>query len=616
MNAMKWTGRALLVTAILAVGVVGCKKDGDKVSTKTLEAAIGAVEIPENVLGFAGLRSLDDLSAAVGGIASTVHPQLGAVIGQQVPEMLRTQLLGLGSLAWMDARKPVRIVMLDHTRFAEPYIVMLPVVDEKGLQAALPAGHTQGEQGTTYKTAAGRDVYMNRLGDFAVFTMAPEAFAAARDFLRSDFAGYQFTELADIQVSSTNLQRVLAPQLDELQKAAVDQAVDPTGAEIENLRKLIDAQVDMLRDLLTQTEVVRAVPAWNGQDLTLRLEARVTGDQGLSKFVRSTSSRKVEAFRHLPEGGWLAVASNFDPTLFSGITRMGIDFYASFLQLDEAARTEFAALLDDAAAVQTGDTAFTILFDGEFPWRVASITGVTDGARARDATYAVYGTVLQKLGGLIDPLLGSEVRSMPKVDWTSFPAMIDSLRPTLNEAGIVPTLAQKKVGDVTVDSLELTVDYAKVPGGASDPTVQTFARVMGGKVSGAMGFDDRFFYGAFGKDAVGEIEAIAKGTTGAGQPLAAAIDAAGFQVAFAAHAAVAPLLKAVALVRPDFAEVAARVDPANQTEGLTVTLGAHGDRVIDAKLDVPVARLAKMLAPQPAEAPQPIAEPAPVAPAD
>jgi hypothetical protein len=446
--------------------------------------------------------------------------------------------------------------------------------------------------------------------------MAPEAFAAARDFLRGDFAGYQFTELADIQVSSTNLQRVLAPQLDELQKAALDQAVDPTGAEIENLRKLIDAQVDMLRDLLTQTEVVRAVPAWNGQDLTLRLEAQVTGDQGLSKFVRSTSSRKVEAFRHLPEGGWLAVASNFDPTLFSGITRMGIDFYASFLQLDEAARTEFAALLDDAAAVQTGDTAFTILFDGEFPWRVASITGVTDGARARDATYAVYGTVLQKLGGLIDLLLGSEVRSMPKVDWTSFPAMIDSLRPTLNESGIVPTLAQKKVGDVTVDALELTVDYAKVPGGASDPTVQTFARVMGGKVSGAMGFDNRFFYGAFGKDAVAEIEAIAKGTAGAGQPLAAAIDAAGFQVAFAAHAAVAPLLKAVALVRPDFAEVAARVDPANQTEGLTVTLGAHGDRVIDAKLDVPVARLAKMLAPQPADAPEPAAEPAPVAPAD
>lgn len=616
MNTMKWTGPALLVAAILAVGGVGCKKDADKVSTKAVEAAVGAVAFPEDVLGFAGLRSLDDLSAAVGGIASSVHPQLGAVLGQQVPEMLRTQVLGLGSLAWMDGRKPVRIVVLDYTRHAQPYVVMLPVVDPKGLETALPPGRTEGEHGTTYKTAAGRDVYMNRLGDFAVFTMAPGAFQAVRDFLRGDLAGYRFTELADVQVSSSNLRRVLAPELDELQKAALDQAVDPTGNQIENLRKLIDAQMDLLRDLLAQTEVIRAVPAWNGRDLTVRLEARVTGDQGLSKFVRATAARKVEAFRHLPEGGWLAVASNFDPALFSGITRMGIDFYAGFLQLDEAGRAEFTTLLDEAAAVQTGDTAFTILFDGEFPWRVASITGVTDGARARDATYAVYGTVLQKMGGLIDPLLGAEVRSMPKVDWTSFPAMLDSLRPTLNEAGVAPTLAHRKTGSVAIDSLELALDYTKVPGGASDPTVQTFARVMGGRVSGAMGFDDRFFYGAFGKDAVAEIETIANGKAGGGQPLAAAIDGAGFQVAFAAHAAVAPLLKAVALVRPDFAELAARLDPATQTEGLTVTLGAHGDRVIDARLDVPVARLAKMLAPQPAAAPEPVPEPAPVAPAD
>ena len=165
MKSVMWTGRVLLVLAICAAGTFGCKKDADKVSTRNIEAAVGAIAFPDDVLGFAGFRSLDDVSAAVGGIASAVSPQLGAMIGQQVPELLRTRMLGLGSLSWMDGRKPVRLVVLDYKKFQAPFVFAIPVADAKALDAALPATKVQGETGTTYKTAGGQDVFLNRLGD-------------------------------------------------------------------------------------------------------------------------------------------------------------------------------------------------------------------------------------------------------------------------------------------------------------------------------------------------------------------------------------------------------------------------------------------------------------------
>lgn len=604
MKSMHWAGRGLLVLVICAAGVVGCKKSGDAVSTKVVAAEVGAVAFPTDVMGFAGIRSMDDLSAAVGGIASVFNPQLGTLVGQQLPELLRTQLLGLGTLSWMDGRKPVRVVVLDFKKYAQPYVIMLPVADAKGLETALPAQRTEGETGLTWTTAAGRPVFMNRLGDFAVFTMAPETFPATRDFLRGDFAGYQVTELIDAQISTVNVQRIMAEDIDALQKQALAQAVDPAGNPVDSLRQLIESQVKMLRDLLAQTEVLRVIPVWNGQDLALRLEAKVTGDQLLSRFAASTRTRKVEAFRHLPEGGWLVVASNVDPTLFAGVTSLGIDFYANFLNLDAEARNALAKQLQEAAALQTGDTAFAILFDGEFPWRVVSITGVSDGAKAREATYATYTMVMSKLGAMIDAALGSQVKEMPKVDWSSFSGMIDSLRPTLAESGITLALGDRQAGNVRIDTLDLTVDYTKVPLGAADPTVQTFSRVMGGKVGGALGFDDRYIYGAFGKDAAADIEAAAKGAAGSGQPLATALEQAKFQVAFAAHVAVAPLIKAAALIRPELADMAAHLDAATRNEGLALTIGAHGDTVLGAQVSLPLRKLAEMLTATAEGAPQ------------
>jgi hypothetical protein len=618
MKSLHQVGRGLLLAALVALAATGCKKGADEVSTKVVAPAVGAVAFPADVLGFAGVRSLDDLSAAIGGIASAINPQLGGMIGQQVPELLRARVLGVGSLSWVDGRKPLRVVVLDYKKFQAPFVFAIPVADAKALDAALPATKVQGETGTTYKTAGGQDVFLNRLGDFAVFTMAADAYPAAREFLRGDFAGYRVDDLIDAQVSSANLLRILAPEIEQMQKAAQEQAVDPTGAQIESLRKLIDAEVQMLKDLLAQTEVVRLVPAWNGQDLAVRIEAQVVPGKGLAGFVASTQARDLAAFKRLPSGGWLAVASNIDPALFSGVTALGIDFYASFLNLDEAAKTALADQLKAAAALQTGDTAFTILFDGEFPWRVATITGVTDGAKAREATYAVYGAVISKLGALIDQTMGAQVEGMPKLDWSSFPALVASIQPTLAEAGVVVTLGARNTDKLAIDTMELTIDYTKVPGGAADPAVQTFARVMGGKVSGALGFDDGFIYGAFGKDATAEVATAAQGPAGTGEPLAAALAASKFKVALAAHVAVAPLLKAVAMVRPDFADMAARVDPASTNDGLSLTLGAHGDRVVDAQVNVPVKKLAAMLTgaqepPAPAQAPAPAApaEPAP-----
>ena len=67
---------------------------------------------------------------------------------------------------------------------------------------------------------------------------------------------------------------------------------------------------------------MRLAPAWNQDDLTLALQATVTGENP-QDFVKSAKERKLEVYRHLPDNGWLVAAANLDPKLFTGLTTFG-----------------------------------------------------------------------------------------------------------------------------------------------------------------------------------------------------------------------------------------------------------------------------------------------------
>ncbi len=596
MKSISFASRLMVVVGICAIALVGCKKGGDGLSKKEVAAEVGVIDFPTDVLGFVVTPSMDKLMAEISNIGSVVSPQLGPLLAGQIPEMLRMKVLGVGSMTWLDNQKPVRVVVLDHKKFAKSYVFMMPFADKQAFEAAIPPEHTKEGDTTTWKTMGGDDVFLHVLGNYAIFASAKETYEAAKDFIKGNFSGYMTKEFVDIQVSSENLQRVLASEIEALEKKLLEQATDPASGMEESLTKIVKAEIEIIKDLLAQTKVVRLAPAWNQDDLTLALQATVTGEKSLADFVKSAKERKLEVYRHLPDNGWLVAAANLDPKLFTGLTTFGTETMASILSIEGDDLKALTDTMNQVNLLNTGDSAVSILYDGEFPWRIVSINGVTDGVKARQARNEMYAKLFPKLGAVIDEQLGADVKQNLSINWSSLGGVLDSVKPVLAETGVNANIVERKVGDGSIDALEFTIDYSKFPLGAQDPQVEQFAQVMGGKVGGAIGYDKSFTYGAFGKAPVEEIETLFKGTVNSGEPLATPIAQAGFDVAGAGFVALAPLIKAVALITPELAQVAATLDPNKEKAGFTVLLGASGKDVLNAKLHIPLRATVQMFA--------------------
>jgi hypothetical protein len=590
--------RALVVIVVLAVtGVWSCKKSGPGADSKVaaLAAETGAVAMPEGILGFMGVRSLDDFLAGVGGIVGRFSPQMAPMVTAQVPALLQGQLLGVRSMTWMDAKKPLRIVLMDYKKYGKPLVVQIPITTREALEAALPETRSPGAPDNEIRFAApGGEVFLNVLGDTAVFTLEAGAFAAVKTFLTGDLARYPFDELLDVQISMTNLMAVAGPEIEAFQAQIEQASTGQAGAAFEGMDKLLKDEIAWLMDALGQTEVSRLVLRFDGDNAELRFGVKVADGKGLSRFAADTANRKLESLAALPSDAWFMFAANVDPMLFEGLSTLGFDFYAGFLQMDDAEKAKLDSLMKATLSIQTGDSAFSIRKDGDFPFRVTSITGVSDGDKARTVIYEVYGLLFSKLGAQIETVLGADVKSMPKLDWTSFDAFTASAKPVLAQAGVTMELLNRKVGKATVDSLEISVDYTKVPGAGEIGELDAVSKAFGNKVSLALAFDNDKMIGTFGKDAVADVEALAQVRNG-GEPLATLAKNAGFNVGLAGILSVVELLNIVNRFYPAVTEATPGLATMTKPAAIGLLVGAHGERIIDGVITVPVTELAALL---------------------
>lgn len=586
-----------LVLCVAVAGAWGCKKKGDDAAKKgEVAAEVGSVAIPEPVLAFGGAKSMDDLVTAVGGLVGKFNPQFGALIGAQVPALLQGQVLGVKNLGWLDSKKPIKFAILDYKQYAKPYVLVMPLKGGKdALTAALPDNKAAAAPDNETKFAApnGAEVFVNIVGDNAIFTMDAKAFPTAKAFLTGDFQKYPVVEILDIQASSANIKKVAAAEI-AAARENLGQAAGSAAAQVPGMQELLKKEIDMLLDVVDQTEAARLVLKYDGTDLGLRLALKVVDGKGLAKFVAGAKDRKLEAYKSLPAGGWFVMASNIDPNLFAGWSQLGIDFWAELLKLNADEKGKLDGLMKSSLAEQTGDSGFAVAREGDFPLRVLSVTGIKDAEKARTAIYNTYEMLFSKVGVAVDQYTGGQMKTLPvKLDWTNFKAFTESLKPELAKAGIDLALKNQDVGGAKVDALELTVDYAKIPGGNS-PDVAMVAKAVGNKVSGALGFDKGKMIFTFGKEAVGDLQKVQAEKSG-GAPLADIIAKAGVNVGAAAYLSFIDLMKVIATFDPELLQNWPGVATATADAGFTLVFGGHGDRVFDTILTVPVAKIAAVM---------------------
>jgi hypothetical protein len=613
-NSLRWF--AVLATVMALVATTACKKkDGaaDAAAKGPLKAEVGVVAMPVDILGFAGAKSMDDLTGVITSIATKFAPELGAMIGAQIPAMLQGKVLGVKNLSWLDTQKPVKIVVLDYKKFNKPMVILLPFKTKDLLTAALPDNKTPGtpDNETKFASPNGTPLFLNVIGDYAVFTLEDKAFATAKAFLEGDFARYAFAEPLDIQMSSVNLQQVAAVELAGIKDTlAQNLAATPATAAMPGMSDLIKKEVDLMLDVLKQTQILRLALQWDNADLTLLASLKVIEGQGLAKFAAETLNRKMELYKTFPGDAWLVFASNVDPKIFAGWSELGFDFWSKSLVLTPEETAKLKELSTQAMDVQTGDNALYFGREGEFPLRVLTATAVKDGAKAKALTYALYGMLMSKAGVVIEKNAGPELKALPKLDWTSMTTLIAGLAPVLATTGVSMNIKDATAGDLTADVLEVGVDYSKVPG-ASSGEMERVAKMIGNKVTGAIAFDKSRMYFGFGRDAVADLGKLSKGTVAGASPLTAVIDKSGFTPAIAAWLSVVDLLKVIAYFDEAFAVNLPGLATAKTDAGVSLVIGGHAGNVVDARLSVPVARMADLL-PKPG---QPPAGGAPIAPA-
>ena len=608
---------AVLAAALLVTGVA-CKKKapaegGDKAVAAPLGSDVGSVAFPENVMMFGGIKSLDDFTAAATSAVALFNPQLGPMIAAQVPALLQGQVLGVKNLTWLDTKKAIKVVVLDYKQFPAPFAVLMAHKGKDALTAALPDNKAAGTDGneTKFSSPMGQDLFLNVVGDWAVFTMDPKVFGAVKTFVAGDFAKYEFTELLDLQVSSTNLQRVAGAEIEKFKATITDYAAGPSALPIPGVEKLLKDEVALFMDVLAQTEVARLVLKFDGSNVVLKGALKVVDGKSLAKMVAGTKDRKLELYKTLPAGGWLVAAANLDPSLAESWMNLGLEFWAGILKLDDAEKAKLTALMKSTMLAQTGDSAFWVGRDGEFPVRLLSISGVKDGEAAKKASYETYTMLFSKLGVLVDTYAGPAAKTLPKLDWTSLKAFTEGLRPVLAQSGVTVNLKNDTVAGVSVDAVELAVDFTKLPGG-TDPKVAEVARVVGNKLSGAIGWDKTRMFGAFGKDATADIGKLAQGQAGTGGALADALAkfAADTRPAMGVYLSFTDLMKVIAIFDAELAASLPGLTTAEGDIGFTFVLGGHGDRALDGVFAMPLAKIAALMPKGPAQGGAPLS-PAP-----
>lgn len=587
----------LAVSCLLVIAVPGCKKDGDEGPGKgpaALKSDVGTVAFPSEVLVFGGIKSLDDFTAAMTGLVSKFEPQMGAMIGAQVPALLQSQVLGVKNLAWMDHTKPLKFVVLDYKKYANPLLLVLPIKAQDAFTAALPDNKAEGapDNQTRFTTATGTENFVNVVGDWAVFSTDAKTFALIKPFLDSAFKDYSFTELLDVQVSSTHFLKVAGDDIKAFKDTMANMPATP-GFEIPGIQEMLKKEVEMFVSLLEQTQTARIVMKYDGDNLGLNTSVKVVPGKGLARFVEGTRNRQLELYKGLPADGWFVGAVNVDPKLFEDWANMGVEFWAGMLKLEKEEQDKLQGLMTQLLAVETGDSAFWIGYDGEFPFRFLSVTGITDPVKAKEALYDTYGILFAKAGALLQSMMGPELATMPKMDWTSPKALLASLKPELDKTGVTMELKSLKVGDVDVDSLDIGVDYSKVPLPAGDDELKEITDALGSKLSGALGFSKDRLYGTFGKAAVADIEAISK--AGNGGQLKDLIGGAKTRVAGAVWFGLRDVLRIVAKIDDDIAQGMPNLETMKDPIGVSFVVGGRDERIMDANVAIPISKIAALL---------------------
>lgn len=377
--------RALLAGLLLAVGLFGCsKKDGDASGEKgeaekaatagekgaPAAAAAATLDAPASIVGYGGTADIKKTLTALHGLATKVTPEVPPLA--QAEQMIAAGIQGefrLKDAKAIDLSKPIRFAFADPKVFGrDPSALLVGINGKDGLVAALPElERKENDQGNAYSylkfQGSKAPVFVNILGDHAVFTRHAEVFPKHKDFLEKLVAapmpnhGGAVVELDHLlTIFAAEFDQGLAQAEKEMRTAA--QAAPGAGQQM-------DMVVDMVKwfgEHSKQIDTVTISLATTADALKLDTRIKPKSSSNLAKIFGYAKGAPHPLLAKIPAGAVAGMTSATSTESLVALTgMMGQMFIAPTLG-DEAAKPYMKAMTDMLQAT-TGTFAIAVIDD-------------------------------------------------------------------------------------------------------------------------------------------------------------------------------------------------------------------------------------------------------------
>jgi len=474
-------------------------------------AAVQAV--PGEIIAYGSLKSLDDLLTTVKDVAARVSPMpLPADIDQTMLMGLQATL-GFQNMTWLDRTRPARIVVLNPKANPQPGVVVLPTTDPEAVKTALPVERKEGEAGNQYSyTHDFQTVYANIVGKDLVLTQSPESFAVVKAFVEANLANHTPTVPFEISVAMDNVLNIFGQELAMAEEQMSQLAAMPMALPVPGLQELVKKEYELLFSGVRQLQ--RIDIAFSAQDGRLRLPMTFTvkPEGGLARFIQAMAGRQGTLVNLLPAASYLVMAYNVDPKAAGEWTDLGFEFISKAFQMDAAKLASMRSLYDQSMDVTTGDTALALYRDGNFSFALDVLYGLNDAKKAREVQLAFYDALWTEIVTLIKTYATKEGAQIPPaLDLSTFPKAIESLNAMVGPMGAAITLQKEEYNGVTLDILDLKLDFTKMP--PMDPEEKAIVDVLvGDHLQFVLAYADTFLFESLGPNAVARAKQAIDGT--------------------------------------------------------------------------------------------------------
>ena len=554
-------------------------------------AAPAAVATPDSVILYAGVKSLDDFTTRISSVIDKVKPMpgLSAIIAGAL-----SKELGVTNMDWLDTSKPIRVVVANPKESGKPALLTFPMKSREAFEKALPEAREAGGDGAAFKYQAGsRDAYVSYAGDYAVFARDAKVFDRAKGFVEGGLAKYQPNDLFEVTFAVGNITRIFADELKQArggmgQMMAANQAGNPFQASAEIMQK----EVDMLFDLLEQLDTASISARIDGDHVKIPFSIRAKDGTSVATFIKGAKGRSLSLLDYIPSGSYFAFGANMDPAGFSEWNQLGIGMLAEILKLSDAEKTKIGELMQKGMESQTGESMMAFYKEGSLALSLLAVGGAKDGKKLRDVTYEMYGLLWSKL---IDMVKAEAGALPPEVDLSSFPKAIESLGKLAEPMGIGVKIGSEEYAGAPIDTLTITIDYAKFPLAQEDPkATEVMKAIVGDKIVLAAGYGKDRYAMALGPEAVARVKEVIDGKKG-GAPAAVktAVEHGVRGAAMLFYISAVDGLKAFAAV-PELAPMREKIRGMVSSNGAAFSMGGDGT-ALSAVLDIPVSHVQEVL---------------------